>query len=76
MNYENDKTPESQDSADSTDMPTIDSSEMALCYLTCPQDAANAYLGALMVTDYRARPLHFAFVSPIRPTRIQKILYG
>lgn len=51
-------------------------SDMTLCYLTCPQDAANAFLGALMVTDYRARPTHFAFVSPIRPTKVQRILYG
>lgn len=51
-------------------------SELMLCYLICPQDAANAFLGAVMVTDVRARPLHFSFVSPIRPTVIQKILFG
>jgi len=50
--------------------------DFILSYLICPQDAANAFLGALMITDYRARPLHFSFVSPIRPTRIQRILYG
>lgn len=53
-----------------------DPSSLVLSYLICPQDAANAFLGALMITDYRARPLHFSFVSPIRPTRIQRILYG
>jgi len=51
-------------------------SDITLCYLTCPKDAANAFLGAVMVTDYRARPLYFSFVSPIRPTKIQRILYG
>ena len=51
-------------------------SELTLCYLTCPQDSANAFLGALMITDFRARPIHFSFVSPVRPTAIQKILFG
>jgi len=64
MNYENDEIPEGQGDAESVDKAAIEPSEMILCYLTCP------------VTDYRARPLHFAFVSPIRPTRIQRILYG
>lgn len=50
--------------------------DLTLSYLICPQDAAGAFLGALMVADYRARPLHFSFVSPIRPTRMQRILYG
>lgn len=47
-----------------------------LSYFICPRDAAGAFVGALMVTDNRLRPLHFAFVSPIRPTKIQRILYG
>jgi hypothetical protein len=49
---------------------------VTLSYLTCPQDAGGAFLGAIMVTDYRTRPLHFSFVSPIRPTRMQRLLYG
>ncbi len=53
-----------------------DPPDLILCYLTCPQDAAKAFLGALILTDFRARPLHFSFVSPIRPTRLQRILYG
>lgn len=52
------------------------SGDIILSYLMCPQDAAGAYLGALMLTDGRTRPLHFSFVSPIRPTKIQRILYG
>jgi hypothetical protein len=51
-------------------------SDLMLCYLICPQDAANAFLGAVMITDYRARPIHFSYVSPIRPTTIQRILFG
>lgn len=51
-------------------------SDAVLAYLICPRDAGGAFVGALMVTDARVRPLHFAFVSPIRPTKIQRILYG
>jgi hypothetical protein len=51
-------------------------SDLTLCYLICPQDSANAFLGALMVTDFRVRPIHFSYVSPIRPTVIQRILFG
>lgn len=47
-----------------------------LAYLTCPQDAARGFLGAILVTDGRTRPLHFGYVTPIRPTVLQRILYG
>lgn len=53
-----------------------DPSEYVLCYLTCPQDASGAFLGALMLTDGRARPLHFGYVPLIKPTAIQRLLYG
>ncbi len=53
-----------------------DAEGIIISYLICPQDAGGAFLGALMVTDYRTRPLHFSFVSPIRPTRMQRLLYG
>jgi hypothetical protein len=55
---------------------TKEPNELVLSYLICPQDAAGAFLGALMLTDARLRPLHFSFVSPIRPTKIQRVLYG
>jgi len=62
---------------DETERPTeLDPTNLTLSYLTCPQDAAGAFLGALLVTDYRTRPLHFSFVSPIRPTKMQRVLYG
>jgi hypothetical protein len=65
------------DAGDVGDQPSsMDPSEYVLCYLTCPQDAAGAFLGALMLTDGRARPLHFGYVSPIKPTAIQRLLYG
>lgn len=47
-----------------------------LGYVTCPQDAAKGFLGALLLTDERTRPLHFGYVAPIRPTLMQRILYG
>lgn len=53
-----------------------DPSEYVLCYLTCPQAGSDAFAGALMLTDARTRPLHFGYVSPIKPTAIQRLLYG
>ena len=51
-------------------------SDLILCYLVCIKDASGAYLGALMLTDHRARPQYFSYVLPVRPTRMQRILYG
>ncbi len=53
-----------------------DGDGVSLAYLTCPQDAARGFLGAILVTDGRTRPLHFGYVTPIRPTVVQRILYG
>jgi len=64
-----------EDSGDHTEY-GANQNETILSYLICPRDAAGAFRGALMLTDARVRPLHFAFVSPIRPTKIQRILYG
>ncbi|GMU84235.1 MAG: hypothetical protein AMXMBFR47_41050 [Planctomycetota bacterium] len=50
--------------------------DLVLAFLSCPQDAARNYVGAVLVADYRARPLEFSYVSPVRPTVLQKILYG
>lgn len=49
---------------------------LVLAFLSCPQDAARSFLGALLVADYRGRPLEFSYVSPVRPTRLQTLLYG
>jgi hypothetical protein len=73
MNPDDNETNQNQEESN---VPRKEVSELTLAYLTCPQDASNAFLGALMITDYRTRPLHFSFVSPIRPTKIQRILYG
>jgi len=74
MNNENDEV--CQDSAEGAHTAGKSPADITICYLTCPKDAATAFLGALMVTDSRGRPLHFSFVSPVRPTRVQRILYG
>jgi hypothetical protein len=47
-----------------------------LCYLVCTKEPGGGYLGGVLLTDHRARPLHFAFVQPIRPTTMQRLLYG
>jgi len=74
MNGENDKG-NSQERKEEDNL-RKEPSDLMLSYLSCPQDAANAFLGALMITDHRARPVHFSFVSPVRPTKVQRILYG
>lgn len=53
---------------------TVDAATLG--YLICPQTADKGFAGALLVTDERTRPLHFAFVSPVRPTGMQRLLYG
>ena len=50
--------------------------ELVLAYLTCPKDPSNNFLGAVLITDARSRPLHFGFVTPVRPTTMQRLLYG
>src|SRR2546430_2115943 len=50
--------------------------ELALCYVYCATDQAGGYLGAVLLTDFLTRPQYFAYVEPVRPTQIQRILYG
>ena len=50
--------------------------ELVLCFISCPQDAARNFVGAILVTDASGRPLEFAFVEPVRPSQMQRILYG
>lgn len=53
-----------------------DPSDLILAYLSCPYDAAKSFIGALLITDATGRPLHFTYVSPVRPTTMQRLLYG
>ena len=64
------------DQAESETPPAQSVESVTLGYLSCPQTADKGFAGALLVTDYGSRPLYFAYVAPIRPTVMQKILYG
>ena len=50
--------------------------DAVLGYIIFAQDQSAAWTGAVMLTDSRTRPLHFAFATPVRPTPLQKLLYG
>jgi hypothetical protein len=56
--------------------PYEQAASLLLCYVSCPENADRSFTGACLLTDGRTRPLHFAFVHPVRPTTIQKMLYG
>lgn len=63
---------------DNTDVNSEEGSfdNLILCYVTCPQDSSKSFVGGVLITDFKTRPLHFAYVTPVRPTALQKILYG
>jgi hypothetical protein len=50
--------------------------DFVIAYISCLQDSARNYLGAILLTDYRTRPLEFAFVSPVKITTLQRIIHG
>lgn len=66
----------SEDRALAETPPAQSVESLRLGYLSCPQTADKGFVGALLVTDYGTRPLNFAYVAPIRPTIMQRILYG
>jgi hypothetical protein len=45
-------------------------------YLVVRVGEDGSYVGGLMVTDEYGLPLDFRYTDPIRPTRLQKALYG
>lgn len=51
-------------------------SSLVLCYLSCTKDGGNGFVGAALVTDCRTRPIEFCYIAPIRPTSMQRVLYG
>lgn len=65
-----------EDQAQAETPPAQSVESVTLAYLSCPQTADKRFAGALLVTDYGTRPLHFAYVAPILPTVMQRILYG
>jgi hypothetical protein len=50
--------------------------DIVLAYIIFGQDSSNGWTGAVMLTDSRTRPLHFAFATPVKPGTLQKLLYG
>ncbi len=49
---------------------------MTLGYLIVTRTQDNEYIGGIMVTDPYAIPVEFKYSEPIKPTGLQKILYG
>lgn len=50
--------------------------EFIMAYISCPQDSGRNYLGGILITDWRTRPLEFSFVSPVKVTVMQRIIHG
>jgi len=40
------------------------------------QSDKDMYIGAAMITDLRGIPVEFKYIEPIRPSKLEKILYG
>lgn len=40
------------------------------------EEKDGAFSGAALVTDYRGIPMDFRYTEPVRPTRLERILYG
>jgi hypothetical protein len=49
---------------------------MQLAYLIAEAVDDNSWSGGLLITDDHGLPLDFRYVEPIRPTRLQKLIYG
>lgn len=49
---------------------------MSLGYMMVSRTPDNEYIGGIMVTDPYAIPVEFKYSEPIKPTGLQKILYG
>lgn len=47
-----------------------------LGFLTTIEVAEHGYIGGLLVTDQRGRPLEFQCTTPVKPNDTQRILYG
>lgn len=51
--------------------------ELKLMFLTSQDFSKGAAVrGGMLVTDNQAKPLEFRCTSPIRPTGLQRVLYG
>lgn len=47
-----------------------------VAYLLVVEDPVNGFTGALLVTCLRGRPLEFHCAEPVRPSRLDEILFG
>jgi hypothetical protein len=49
---------------------------LQLAYLIAESVNDVSWAGALLVTDEHGLPIDFRYVEPIKPTRLQKLIYG
>jgi len=49
---------------------------MHLAYLLASAIEDESWTGGLLVTDQRGLPVDFRYIEPIRPSKIQKLIYG
>lgn len=53
----------------------MDKGNRAFGYVIVEEDK-GVFQGAVMVTDFRGIPLDFRYTDPVRPTRLERVLYG
>ncbi len=49
---------------------------MQIAYLLARDVSDETWTGGLLVTDSHGLPLDFRYIEPIRPSRLQKLIYG
>ncbi|HDS30020.1 MAG TPA: hypothetical protein ENN67_03155, partial [Firmicutes bacterium] len=49
---------------------------MRLAYILAEAVDPDNWTGGLLVTDERGLPLDFRYVEPIKPSKLQKLIYG
>ncbi len=45
-------------------------------YVYVDEFNTDVYIGAVFITDERGIPLDFRYTLPVRPTKLQKVIYG
>jgi hypothetical protein len=53
----------------------LEKSKQLLGFLTV-EARGNFFIGAALVTDFRGIPADFRYTEPVRPTKLERILYG
>ncbi len=49
---------------------------MTIAYLIAKTMEDGSWTGGLLITDERGLPIDFHYIEPIRPSKIQKLIYG